>query len=223
MSVEAAYSHNLRHHQRILIRSRGVTGSDEDVHIATLVAEVQLYQNELCFVAHTPPPPRPLRLLASPSQHQLASSASSVSLGMVGKGKKRKIEEESSDDEIIVTGYKAPIPSRRPRLTVHIPSSSASLPALSPSSPGPSTLSTAGPSTPTFPPLDSSPTFPASISLLLLDLKSSEAGYMRTESDRRKNWQIPLASTSPCLLIVGRQAGNEPTQAYAQEGWNPTR
>ncbi|KAF7372243.1 hypothetical protein MVEN_00083800 [Mycena venus] len=162
MPVEAAYSHNLRHRQRILIRSRGVTRSDEDVHIATLVAEVQVYENKLPFAAHTPPLPRPLRLPASPSQHRLASS---VSLGMVGKGKKRKIEEESSDDEVIVTGYKAPTPSHRPRLTVCISSSSTSLPALSPSSPGPSTPSTAGPSTPTFLPLDSSPTFPPSIPL----------------------------------------------------------
>ncbi|KAJ7757820.1 hypothetical protein B0H14DRAFT_3511820 [Mycena olivaceomarginata] len=165
MPVEAAYSHNLRHHQRILIRSRGVIDSNEDVHIATLVGEVQVYENELPFVAHTPPPPRPLHLPASPSQHRLASSSSSVSLGMVEKGKKQKIEEELSDNEIIVTGYKAPIPSRRPRLTVHIPSSSTSLPTLSLSSPGPSTLSTAGLSTPSFPPLDSSPTFPSSIPL----------------------------------------------------------
>ncbi|KAF7332860.1 hypothetical protein MVEN_02391000 [Mycena venus] len=163
MPVEAAYSHSLHHRQCILIRSRGVTGIDEDVHIATLVAEVQVYENKLPFITHTPPPPCPLRLPASPSQHR---SASSGSLGMVGKGKKRKMEEESSDDEIIVTEYKVPTPSRRPKLTVRIPSSSTSLPALSLSLAGPSTSSTAGPSMPTFPPLDSSPTFPPSIPLL---------------------------------------------------------
>ncbi|KAJ7791344.1 hypothetical protein B0H14DRAFT_2625073 [Mycena olivaceomarginata] len=161
MPVEAAYSHSLRDRRRILIRSRGVTGSDADVHIATLVAEIRVHENKLPSVAHAPPPPRPLRLPASPSQHRPVSS-----LGMGGKGKKRKIEEDSSDNEIIITGYKAPTPSRRrPQLAVRIPSFSASLPALSPSSPGPSTSSTAGPSTPSFPPLDSSPTFPSSIPL----------------------------------------------------------
>ncbi|KAJ7806690.1 hypothetical protein B0H14DRAFT_2610257 [Mycena olivaceomarginata] len=110
MPVEAAYSHSLRDHRRILIRSRGVTGSDEDVHIATLVAEIQVHENKLPSVAHAPPPPRPLRLPASPSQHR---SLSSVSLAMGGKGKKRKIEEDLRDDEIIITGYKAPTPSRR--------------------------------------------------------------------------------------------------------------
>ncbi|KAJ7797939.1 hypothetical protein B0H14DRAFT_3493083 [Mycena olivaceomarginata] len=114
----------------ILICSRGITGSDEDVHIATLVAEIQVHENKLPSVAHAPPPPRPLRLPVSPSQHR---SLLSVSLGMGGKGKKRKIEEDSSNNKIIIAGYKAPTPSRRrPQLAVRIPSFSASLPCTLP-------------------------------------------------------------------------------------------
>ncbi|KAJ7256317.1 hypothetical protein C8J57DRAFT_1344415 [Mycena rebaudengoi] len=47
MPVPASYPHNLRRQRRLLIRSRGITGSNEDEHIARLLSEADSDTDQL--------------------------------------------------------------------------------------------------------------------------------------------------------------------------------
>ncbi|KAJ6540762.1 hypothetical protein B0H19DRAFT_1269303 [Mycena capillaripes] len=167
MQVEACYIHNVRKPPRILVRSMGVTGSDEALHIQTLVAE-----NARRADMNSPRIPPPF-----PPVPPTSSASGAPSAADKGKGKKlmrrsgcdghRKWKQLDDDDEVLIVDFRpaikreatTPPPMCKP-LHIHIPTS-PSLPALSSStSSGP--LSSAGPSTSALPSPDS-PYFPAAL------------------------------------------------------------
>lgn len=98
MKVEPAYSHRLQNRTRILIRSLGVVGSDEDEQIALLHAEANDHDPFSFSSNHSfqkPPRPTPVALPPSDTVPQLGPSTQ----------KKRTIEPTASDDEVEFVGY----------------------------------------------------------------------------------------------------------------------
>ncbi|KAK7057476.1 hypothetical protein R3P38DRAFT_2841208 [Favolaschia claudopus] len=59
MPVEASYAHEVRRGRRILIRAPGIDGSNQDLHIATLLLEDETLNTRLAPRSSRPPRPLP--------------------------------------------------------------------------------------------------------------------------------------------------------------------